>query len=156
MRQKIMNYIRAGYPGLFVVSHEETRIEAELQTVAKQLIVINNSRLTVNCEASWLANLRPPVSGVRQIVLPTGEQARVLVQLKLPADLAPGDYQLGAAFNFGTGERQDDYFSFQVIPRQEPPRLASKIALFDPHVFELAGCKPCATSKPKQMSNFEF
>ena len=102
------------------------------ETVEKQLIVINNSRLTVNCEASWLANLRPPVSGVRQIVLPTGEQARVLVQLKLPADLAPGDYQLGAAFNFGTGERQDDYFSFQVIPRQEPPRLASKIALFDP------------------------
>ena len=37
MRQKIMNYIRAGYPGLFVVSHEETRIEAELQSVAKQL-----------------------------------------------------------------------------------------------------------------------
>jgi len=37
VRQKIMNYIRAGYPGLFVVSHEEARIEAELQSVAKQL-----------------------------------------------------------------------------------------------------------------------
>ena len=37
MREKIMNYIRAGYPGLFVVSHEEARLEAELQGLAQQL-----------------------------------------------------------------------------------------------------------------------
>lgn len=37
MRQKIINYVRAGYPGLFIVSHEESRVEAELKAVADQL-----------------------------------------------------------------------------------------------------------------------
>jgi hypothetical protein len=35
MKQAIINYIRAGYPGIYVVSHEEARAEAELQESAK-------------------------------------------------------------------------------------------------------------------------
>lgn len=35
MRKKIVNYIRAGYPGLYIVSHEESRVEAELKAAAK-------------------------------------------------------------------------------------------------------------------------
>jgi len=34
MKTQITNYIRAGYPGLFLVSHEEARIESELKTIA--------------------------------------------------------------------------------------------------------------------------
>jgi ATP-dependent 26S proteasome regulatory subunit len=34
---KIANYIRAGYPGLYLVSHEEQRVEAELKAVADEL-----------------------------------------------------------------------------------------------------------------------
>ena len=30
MKSKIINYIRAGYPGLYLVSHEEQRVEAEM------------------------------------------------------------------------------------------------------------------------------
>ena len=37
MRNKITNYIRAGYPGLYIVSCEEARIEAELKTIAESL-----------------------------------------------------------------------------------------------------------------------
>ena len=37
MRDKIVNYIRAGYPGLFIISHEEARVEAEIKTVAEGL-----------------------------------------------------------------------------------------------------------------------
>lgn len=37
MNNTIANHVRAGYPGLYLVSHEETRIEADLATVAKQL-----------------------------------------------------------------------------------------------------------------------
>lgn len=32
---KIQNYVRAGYPGLYIVSHEEKRVEAEIAAVAK-------------------------------------------------------------------------------------------------------------------------
>ncbi len=34
MRQQLINYLRAGYPGLYLVSSEESRIENELQAVA--------------------------------------------------------------------------------------------------------------------------
>jgi beta-galactosidase len=105
------------------------------ETIEKQLIVINNSRLTVTCEASWSAYLGPTVGGVKQIVIPTGDQARVPVHLKLPAYLAPGNYQITASFQFNTGERQVDSFTFQVIPRPAPPSHVAKYmksALFDP------------------------
>ena len=37
MHDKIINYIRAGYSGLFIISHEETRVEAEIKSVAEGL-----------------------------------------------------------------------------------------------------------------------
>jgi len=37
MRKQIMNYIRAGYPGIYIVSSEETRVESEIKAVAKEL-----------------------------------------------------------------------------------------------------------------------
>lgn len=36
MRKQIVNYIKAGYPGLYIVSHEESRVEAELKAAAKE------------------------------------------------------------------------------------------------------------------------
>lgn len=36
MKTQIANYILAGYPGLFLVSHEEQRIEHEMRAIAKQ------------------------------------------------------------------------------------------------------------------------
>ena len=102
------------------------------ETLEKQLIVINNSRVTVTCDTSWSADLGAAVRGAKQVVIPTGEQVRVPVQLRLPADLAPGEYQITASFKFSTGESQEDSFTMQVIPRSARPRPASKIALFDP------------------------
>lgn len=37
MKSKIINYIRAGYPGLYLVSPEEARVEAEMHQIAKDL-----------------------------------------------------------------------------------------------------------------------
>ena len=102
------------------------------ETVEKQLVVINNSRETVTCDASWSAAPGLNSVGTRQLTIPTGDQARVLVQVKLPDGLASGDYSLSATFKFSTGETQEDSFPFQVIPLPAPPRLVSKIAVFDP------------------------
>ena len=35
MRTTITNYVRAGYPGIYLVSHEESRVEGELRAVAQ-------------------------------------------------------------------------------------------------------------------------
>lgn len=37
MRNQITNYIRAGYPGIYLISCEEARIEAEMKEIAKSL-----------------------------------------------------------------------------------------------------------------------
>jgi len=37
MKSKIINHIRAGYPGLYLVSPEEQRVEAEMHQVAQDL-----------------------------------------------------------------------------------------------------------------------
>jgi hypothetical protein len=37
MREQISHYIRAGYSGLYLVSHEEQRVEAEIKAVATAL-----------------------------------------------------------------------------------------------------------------------
>ena len=37
MRQSLLNYVRAGYPGLYIVSPEEPRVEAEVKAVAGEL-----------------------------------------------------------------------------------------------------------------------
>ena len=37
MKQQITHYIRAGYSGLYLVSHEEQRVEAELAAIAKEI-----------------------------------------------------------------------------------------------------------------------
>lgn len=37
MRNQILNYVRAGYPGIYLVSSEEARLESELKSVANTL-----------------------------------------------------------------------------------------------------------------------
>jgi hypothetical protein len=37
MKQKLIYYIRAGYPGLYLVSHEEQRVALEMTRIAKDL-----------------------------------------------------------------------------------------------------------------------
>jgi len=37
MGSRIINYIRAGYPGLYLVSHEEQRVDGEMKAIAKEL-----------------------------------------------------------------------------------------------------------------------
>lgn len=37
MRGRIINYIRAGYPGLYLVSHEEQRVDGEMKSIAQEL-----------------------------------------------------------------------------------------------------------------------
>jgi len=107
------------------------------ETVEKQFIIINNSRVTVTGEASWTTDLpadsRPPgLPSTQRVVIPTGDQVRIPIRFTLGRDVRPDDYLITAAFKSSTGETQQDAFGFQVIPHSSPPRLASKIALFDP------------------------
>ncbi len=102
------------------------------ETIEKQLIVINNTRLTVRGEAKWSSDLALVSAGSKQLIIPTGEQVRVPVVLKTAADQRPGSYRIDASFASSTGEHQEDSVIVEVRPRPAPLRLASRIALFDP------------------------
>jgi beta-galactosidase len=119
----------AGKPQHFTTK-EHTFFPGE--TVEKQVIVINNSRRTVTGVAAWSADVGTARQGSQRLVIPTGDQVPVPIQFKLPADLAPGKYQVKASFKSSMGVSQDDSFTFEVVPRPAHPRPVSKLALFDP------------------------
>ncbi len=101
------------------------------QTVSKQIIVINNSRAAVNCQVAWSLKLPAPVNGTKVISVESGRQVRVPVEIKLPADLAPGKYDLTLTAKFSTGEEQADTLDIHVLAAQ-PAVKPAKVALYDP------------------------
>jgi len=102
------------------------------ETVEKQLIIINNSRVTTTCDCQWSLGLPGAVKGSKTITLPTGQQERIPMTFELPTDLAPGQYKISATVNFGNGEIQEDSFSIDVLSAPQPVQAGDQIALFDP------------------------
>ncbi len=105
------------------------------QTVAKQLIVLNDSREPVTVAAKWTFALPTPQSGEGSFELPTGEQKRLPLRFAIPANTPPGRYEIAATADFGGGRTQTDAFAIDVLPAPPPkrPGLAGRpVALFDP------------------------
>lgn len=102
------------------------------ETLRKQLIVINNSRVTVRGQAAWSADAGTSIRGTTELTIPTGEQTQLLLEVELPRGLPPGPYQLKASFTPRAGVPQEDSFRFDVVPRPVPSPSAARVAVFDP------------------------
>ncbi|MCJ7543535.1 MAG: hypothetical protein MUP47_03045, partial [Phycisphaerae bacterium] len=102
------------------------------ETVEKQIIVINNSRVPVSCDCSWSLALAQPIVGQSKVTVETGQQARIPMLFALPVGVRPGEYKLIANAVFDTGEIQQDEFTIHVLPRLPLPRVEVKAAIFDP------------------------
>jgi len=107
----------AGKPGAFT-SKDHNFLPGE--TVEKQIVVINNSRETVTCDAGWTFDLPQSVTGKRQVTVATGDQSRVPIHFELPKGLAPGSYEIRLTAKFGTGETQEDHFIIDVLSPLAP------------------------------------
>lgn len=120
----------AGKPAAFT---SKDHVFAAGESFEKQLIVLNNSRESVTCDATWsLALPGAPLAGAKKFTVAAGAQERVPLAFGLPATLAPGEYALDAAVRFGTGEMQRDEFKIHVAAAAPPARANGRIALFDP------------------------
>jgi hypothetical protein len=127
----LLAYI-AGKPSAFTSKDHNSRPG---ETVEKQVIVINNSRETVNCDAGWSFDLPQSITGHRQVKVATGEQARIPIRFRLPRTLTAGSYEIRMTAKFDGGEAQDDRFVINVLPNVDAvPELGrhEKLALFDP------------------------
>jgi beta-galactosidase/beta-glucuronidase len=102
------------------------------ETVAKQLIIVNESRETVACECAWSLGLPRPVGGKKSVSVPTGDQERIPLRFDLPDTLPVGDYELTAAVRFEGRETQKDSFIISVLPRPADVPAGARIALLDP------------------------
>ena len=118
----LLAYI-AGKPAAFT-SKDHNFLPGE--TVEKQAVIINNSRETVSCDCSWSLSLPAAAKGSKQITLPTGNQERIPLTFALPADLAPGAYQIALTAKFSTGETQADTFVVDVLPAAAPVQAKLK------------------------------
>ena len=118
----------AGAPGRFT-SKDHNFLPG--QTVEKQIVVINNSRVPVTCECDCWLGLAQVVNG-RKASVATGQQERIPVQFKLPAGTLPGRSDLRMSVRLSTGETQEDSMTLHVLPAPPVVKPAAKMALFDP------------------------
>jgi hypothetical protein len=102
------------------------------ETVEKQLIVINNSRVLVSYDCSWSLALPQPMAGQSKVTVETGQQTRIPMRFALPKGVRPGEYKLSANAVFNSGQMQEDEFIIHVLPRRPLPRVEVKVAMFDP------------------------
>jgi hypothetical protein len=102
------------------------------ETVAKQLILINDSRETVGCECAWSLALPRPMAGSKKVSVPTGAQQRIPLRFDLPDGLPAGTYELTATVRFGDRETQKDSFTLNILPSPAAVPRGTKIALLDP------------------------
>jgi hypothetical protein len=102
------------------------------ETVEKQLIIINNSREPITCEAVWSVRLPHMIAGRKKMSVRTGEQERIPLSFALPDTLPAGTYNLTASMRFSNGETQADSFVIHVVPFPSDPTLTNHVALFDP------------------------
>ena len=82
------------------------------ETVEKQLIVINNSRVPVTCDCRWSLDL--PHARLRHSTrhgADRGAGADPVAARACPTRCAPGRYTLDGPFAFSNGETQDDSFA---------------------------------------------
>jgi beta-galactosidase/beta-glucuronidase len=100
-------------------------------SVTKTIIVINNSRQTVNYDCQWSVGLPRPVTGSIRDVLETGSMRLNQMDFDLPRDLPPGAYEMKLTARFDKGEPQSDSFTIHVLPASIKPKTTARIALLD-------------------------
>jgi beta-galactosidase len=102
------------------------------ETVEKQLILVNNSRQSVQCDCQWsLASASPSIGG-KPVTVEAGQQERITLKFELPAALASGGHELNATVKFSDGQIQNDSLRIDVMPQPSGPLISERIALFDP------------------------
>jgi hypothetical protein len=123
--QPVLAYI-AGKPAAFTSQdHNFTPVE----TVEKQIIVLNNSRVAVEGEGAW--SFRGE-TGTAKISVAAGGQQRIPLRFKLPDGAAAGRHELRAKVKLAGGETQEDTLAIDVMAPSAGVRTEGRIALFDP------------------------
>jgi len=101
-------------------------------TIAKQAIIVNNSRVTTVAHSSWQLADTGIKGELDPATVETGQQTRQPISFKLPDDIKPGSYELSLTTKFDTGETQTDTLVINVLAKTPKPAVAAKIALYDP------------------------
>ena len=119
----------AGKPGAFT---EKGHNFHPGEIVRKQVVILNDSRSTVDCECSWSLELPRALTGRRAVRVATGEQERMPITLHLPADVKPGTYPLKLTATYSTGVTQTDSLDIEVVERTPKTAVQARVAVLDP------------------------
>ena len=102
------------------------------QLLEKQLIIINNSRETIQCDCQWIINFPEPLKGNRTISLQTGKKENIPLNIKIPENLQPGQYELKAEFLVNRRISLTDTIKIDILAQRSKDQFTAGIALFDP------------------------
>jgi hypothetical protein len=126
----LLGYI-AGKPDAFT-SKDHNFYPGE--TIEKQLVLINNSRESVECNFRWGAAIFP--HGEASRIVPAGEGASFPLKFPLSQYATRGMDQIATKIGFtlsgGLLALEDDSFAVHILPRPRELELRARIALFDP------------------------
>ncbi len=131
------------------------------ETLEKQLVVINNSRVSVTCDCRWSLALPQASIGQHTVTIPTGEKVTLPIKAALPAGVADGPYALTAEVRFSTVETQTDAMTIDVLPAPAPLHSnGARIALFDPvgetaRLLDVAGARYRLVQSGDDLSDFD-
>lgn len=122
------------------------------ETVDKQIVLINNSRVAATCRYEWTftrsddSTVLAASASPAAVRVETGQQERIPLRVELPADASAGEYLLSMTARMQPAdaeegpvvETQQDRFVVHVLPSAETrtdtrsSRDSTRVALFDP------------------------
>lgn len=102
------------------------------QPLEKQLIVINNSRQRVACDAQWSFALPQAMTGGQKFNLETGQQQRIALHFDVPISVAPGAYDLSINVKFDGAATQSDTQRIHIFEPRPGLKVTKPVALLDP------------------------
>ena len=131
------------------------------ESLTKQLILINNSRRTQDCDCSWSLALPKPVTGQARRTVATGEQVRIPLQFTIPSGTKASSYELGMTVKFSEGAPQSDRFVIHVVPAAPAVRVPTRTAIFDPkgqtaEVLARLGVRATAVGADADLSGYDL
>lgn len=100
-------------------------------TIAKQLVILNDTRHPISCNYSWsVPSLNFKGNGKNDV--PPGQAALLPIEMTLPETAPSATAALEAVFDFGAGGIQRDATPIHILAKPPEVALRSRVGLWDP------------------------
>jgi hypothetical protein len=102
------------------------------ELVKKQLIIVNDRREAITVKACWKAGDKPAIHCKESLTVGPGQIAAMPIEFKVPDIWQQNTLDIEAKIELADGTTLHDHMTLNVLKSNEPVRIKSRIALYDP------------------------